>query len=312
MAKVFKNSNNELRSGWKLACIMALYLGITLVLQIVLGMVLGIIFMQGTSIENLNSSINNFIQHSSQGMFLAQVIDMAGFLIALIIMLKAVDKKGFRDIGFTGIGSNFKDFGAGLLFGAVSFTAIFIVLYATKNISLQNTLGSPKFSSYTFWGIGLFIIVGFKEELLSRGYSITALNQMKRPWLSVLLSSLMFSALHLLNPNVKALGLINIVFVGILFGYMFVKTNNIWMPIGYHITWNYFQGNVFGFPVSGNEAHGIYNINVLKDNILTGGAFGPEAGILTTIVIAIGILIVWSMPKREVSRNKGYKMYENI
>jgi uncharacterized BrkB/YihY/UPF0761 family membrane protein len=93
MAKVFKNSNNELRSGWKLACIMALYLGITLVLQIVLGMVLGIIFMQGTSIESLNSSINNFIQHSSQGMFLAQVIDMAGFLIALIIMLKAVEKK---------------------------------------------------------------------------------------------------------------------------------------------------------------------------------------------------------------------------
>ncbi|ERI91646.1 CAAX amino terminal protease family protein [Clostridiales bacterium oral taxon 876 str. F0540] len=311
MAKIFKNNNNELRSGWKLVSIMALYIGISFVLQIILGMVLGVIFMKGTDLSSLNDSINNFIKNSAGGLFLSQFIDAAGFIIALIIMLKAVDKKSFRNIGLTSIGIDFKDFGAGLLFGAISFTAIFIVLLLTKNISLQNSLGSPKFSSYTCWGIGLFILVGFKEELLSRGYSITALNQMKRPWLSILISSLMFSALHLLNPNVKALGLINIVFVGILFGYMFVKTNNLWMPIGYHITWNYFQGNVFGFAVSGNEAHGIYNINVLKDNILTGGAFGPEAGILTTIVIAIGILVVWSMPKRNVSGNKGYKMYEN-
>ncbi len=64
------------------------------------------------------------------------------------------------------------------------------------------------------------------------------------------------------------------------------------MPIGYHIAWNFFQGNVFGFNVSGTTVHGIYNIYALKNNVLTGASFGPEGGILTTIVIVIGLLIV--------------------
>lgn len=68
------------------------------------------------------------------------------------------------------------------------------------------------------------------------------------------------------------------------------------MPIGYHITWNYFQGCVYGLNVSGFDIQGIFSSRILNDNLLTGGAFGPEAGILTTIVIAIGFLIVWKLP----------------
>ncbi|ABY95500.1 MULTISPECIES: hypothetical protein [Thermoanaerobacter] len=73
---------------------------------------------------------------------------------------------------------------------------------------------------------------------------------------------------------------------------MYLKTGNLWMPIGYHISWNYFQGYIFGFNVSGNAMRGIYNA-FPKNNFLSGGEFGLEGGIITTLVILITFLILY-------------------
>jgi membrane protease YdiL (CAAX protease family) len=101
------------------------------------------------------------------------------------------------------------------------------------------------------------------------------------------------------------MGLLNIFLVGLLFAYMFYKSGSLWMPVGYHITWNFFQGNIFGFPVSGTEPSGIYTIINTKDNLITGGGFGPEGGILATAVIIICALFVfiYCAPERESKRN---------
>ncbi|WDC84502.1 hypothetical protein PL321_01700 [Caloramator sp. mosi_1] len=82
---------------------------------------------------------------------------------------------------------------------------------------------------------------------------------------------------------------------------MTLKTNNLMMAIGYHLTWNYFQDNVFGLPVSGQSPNGIIKVSNLKDNFITGGAFGPEAGILSTIVIILGFLFVYRFVKGEAT-----------
>jgi len=72
---------------------------------------------------------------------------------------------------------------------------------------------------------------------------------------------------------------------------MFDATKSLWLPIGYHITWNYFQGNVFGFAVSGTTPNGIYGVEVAEGrNWLTGGAFGLEGGILATVLILAGFI----------------------
>lgn len=302
MKKVFKNSNNELRSGWKIAGVIGLDFILEVALMAVFGMIAGVYlaskFLKSDIVyTEIGNRVNDFMQNNAYGFLLTQVVAFICMVLAIFIFLKKVDKKKFKDIGITSIKKDYKNFIFGLLFGMISISFIFFILLATNNISVAN-LSKPDFSIYTLIGLIIFILVGIKEELLCRGYCITALNQMKKPWLSVLLSSIIFSALHLLNPNVKALGLINIILVGILFGCMYVKTENLWMPIGYHITWNYFQGYVYGFHVSGLNSKGIFNCIVLKDNILTGGGFGPEAGLLTTIVIIIGLLIVWKLPEK--------------
>lgn len=307
MANVFKNKNNEVRSGWKIGGVILLSSIFEIVVAVIAGIAGGIYIVyanKGMTLnpEEISSKINDFLKNSTYGFLSTNILSFIFTVLAIFIFLKLVDKKKFRDIGLISIKLGGKEFIYGLLFGLVSMSIIFFILLGTNNIVVEN-LKSPNFSMDILLGLIVFILVGIKEELLSRGYCITALNQMKKPWLSVILSSVLFSALHLLNPNVKPLGLINIVFVGILFGYMYVKTNNLWMPIGYHITWNYFQGCIYGFNVSGLNIKGLFNLSSIKDNILTGGAFGPEAGILTTIVIALGMIVVWKMPNTKKAKD---------
>ena len=296
---IFKNRNNQLRSGWKIAGVIGTNVAIEFILMIIFGVVAGIYFAavnKGITPAEVKNQVNYFMTNSPYGLLMINVLGFICVLLAIFIFLKKVDKKNFKDIGLISMKKAHIEFIKGLLFGILSISFVFAMLLGTKNIEVINPL-KPNFSMYSLIGLIIYIIVGIKEELLSRGYCITALNQMKKPWLSVIISSCIFSALHLLNPNVKPLGLINIILVGILFGFMYIKTGNLWMPIGYHITWNYFQGCVYGLNVSGFNIQGIFTCNILQDNILTGGAFGPEAGILTTIVIILGYFLVWKMPK---------------
>ncbi|MGV3466021.1 MAG: CPBP family intramembrane glutamic endopeptidase [Heyndrickxia sp.] len=146
------------------------------------------------------------------------------------------------------------------------------------------------FSWFLLIGMITFIFVALNEELFFRGYIISILKPSNSKVVIYLVSAVIFSCAHILNENVKLLGLINIVLIGLLFAYMFLKTNRLWMPVGYHLTWNFFQGNVWGFQVSGTTTKSVLQPEI-QDSILTGGSFGPEAGLLTTIVIIVGFFI---------------------
>jgi len=84
---------------------------------------------------------------------------------------------------------------------------------------------------------------------------------------------------------------------------MFLKSNNLWLPIGYHITWNYFQGNVFGFQVSGLSTESLYKLNTPVNNIITGGKFGPEGGLIVTFIILIGFIYIWQLYKPQLLKD---------
>lgn len=293
MKKIFINKFGKLRSGWKIAIILAMNYGFQVAFGIIAGLGIMIYLLASGNFTLENPQLISQITSSPGFNTLFQIIGTIIMLISIYLVLKLIDKKHFKDIGLVSIKKGFKPLCYGLLFGALSMTLVFVILLATKNIELSNSIINPQFSWSTLTGFIMYILVGLNEELFSRGYCMMALSQTGKRWVSVVLSALIFSALHLGNPNVKILGLINIFLVGILFSYMVIKTNNIWMAVGYHITWNYFQGNIFNFPVSGlNKSSGLYRINVINDNLLTGGAFGPEAGIVVTLILIISIIIL--------------------
>lgn len=307
MKGIFRNRFNEVRSGWKIILVLIICFALQFIFSLIGGIILSIIMLSSKSLRNGLTAGGNpleIIQNNPVMSMSIHLLSIIAMIIAVFIILRFMDKKKFKDIGLGFNPKSARELVYGLLLGAISMTLIFLVLLSTGSISLTNGFFSPNFSVYTLTGLITFIFVGIEEELFSRGYCMMVLEQTRKKWVPIIVSSIIFSMLHLLNPNVKVLGLINIFLVGVLFAWMVVKTGSLLMPIGYHITWNYFQGNVFGFPVSGTDPHGIYNITVLKDNILTGGAFGPEAGILTTIVIIIGLLVV--------SKYSSRKRYTNV
>ena len=230
--------------------------------------------------------------------FVQRLIPSVALILGILLALRFIDRKSVGDIGAGFRSGDRKDLAFGLGLGAVSMTTVFAVLLVSRTITLENGLAEPALSWRLLTGAIIFILVGVSEELYSRAYSISALSETHGRWTAAIASSVIFSLLHVGNANVSAGGLANVLLVGILFAYMFLRSGGVWMSVGYHITWNYFQGCVFGFPVSGGKAEGAYTVAASRNDLLTGGAFGPEGGLLATLVILAGLYVVWRFTGR--------------
>jgi len=299
LGKVFVNKDNKIRLGFKLIIFILVYsIFTTLFMNILIEFVRIKVIKAAPGIKGYLQA-QNYLISNQIGLTLSKLVDTMTIFIVIFILLKVLDNKGLKDIGFNSISENRFELLCGLILGAVSMTIVFILLLVSNNIVLSNSLIKPNFSSSILIGIPLFILVAISEETICRGYILNILNQMEKPWLSVVMSSAIFAVMHIANPNAKLVGILNIFLVGLLFSFMYIRTKSLWMPIGYHFTWNYFQGNIFGFPVSGQtQQSGIYIIKSIKENIFTGGAFGPEGGILTSIVIIAGMIFVWKFTNK--------------
>ena len=150
----------------------------------------------------------------------------------------------------------------------------------------------------------VFICVGIYEELWVRGYLLRNLaegfsfiNPRTGVVLAWLLSSLLFGVLHLANPGATWLSTLNISLAGLMIGLPILLSGRLGMAIGLHITWNFAQGNLFGFPVSGHSVDvTLLAIEQSGPEIWTGGVFGPEAGLIGLFALLTGsvLIIFWT------------------
>jgi hypothetical protein len=127
---------------------------------------------------------------------------------------------------------------------------------------------------------------------MSRGYHLQTLASGLNTGWGWILSSLAFGMLHLGNPNASWMAAAGIFLAGVFLGYAYIRSGQLWLPIGLHIGWNFFEGVVFGFPVSGLPFYQLPHTLVSGPDLWTGGAFGPEAGLLLIPALAIGSLLV--------------------
>jgi membrane protease YdiL (CAAX protease family) len=134
------------------------------------------------------------------------------------------------------------------------------------------------------------------EEILFRGVLFRLIEEWSGTWIALAISSVLFGAAHSFNPGAGWISSVSIaVEAGLLLGAAFVVTKNLWFPIGLHFAWNFFEGPIYGTQVSG-EAFGTsaMSAHVSGPLWLTGGSFGPEAGvcaIVTCLVASIALLI---------------------
>ena len=112
-------------------------------------------------------------------------------------------------------------------------------------------------------------------------------------------SSLIFGILHVTNPHATWISTIGITLAGLFLGFGYIRTHQLWLPIGLHIGWNFSEGVVFGFPVSGWTGFQITNSTFTGPQLWTGGPFGPEAGLFVLPALLIGTVLIYlfTLPK---------------
>ncbi|MFQ5603458.1 MAG: lysostaphin resistance A-like protein [bacterium] len=230
------------------------------------------------------------------------------FIIFAIWMgARWLDRRKFAETGIQSSKNWWVDFGFGLALGAVLMTLIFGVERMAGWVTISETFRMPNpdqsFLLAMLTAFVFYIGVGFAEELTFRGYLLLNVAEglkfrfINARWavlISWFLTSAVFGIAHANNPNATLISSVNIAMAGIMLGLAYVLTGSLAIPIGLHITWNFFQGNVFGFPVSGTNVFPttVTAIEQGGPEIWTGGVFGPEAGLLGLLAMILGIVLI--------------------
>jgi membrane protease YdiL (CAAX protease family) len=219
-------------------------------------------------------------------MMLMMVSQLFGTLFTVWLFQKFVNREPFTSIGLEFSGYK-DDFVSGLLLGVGLIVLGFGTLYIFNFLSVA----SIQFSLIDqLFYLSLFAVVSLNEEIAIRGYILQNLSRSFNKYIALVLSSLVFMIMHIGNPNMSAVPLFNLFLAGLLLGIYCIHKNNLWFPIGAHITWNYFQGPVLGFEVSGNDVDSIFIQSLNGSELITGGEFGFEGSIILTTFMIIGII----------------------
>lgn len=233
--------------------------------------------------------------------------------LVLAVMARFVDHRPFRDYGFHLNGVWWRDFAMGLLIGALPMALVFLVEWALGWVRVESFFFSGNAQPFlvgVLMGAVAYVCVGFYEEMVSRGYLLRNLAEgLRRPrWgargavlLAWVLSSAFFGLMHGANAHMSWLSLASLVLAGLSLGLGVLLTGELAIPIGLHISWNFFEGMVFGFPVSGGAPP--VSFLALQQGgpaLWTGAAFGPEGGLLGIIATLLEMgLVVWWVRRKQ-------------
>ena len=219
-------------------------------------------------------------------MLLMMVCQLAGTLFTVWLFQKYINREPFSSIGIQFNGYE-DDFIFGLLIGLGLIVMGFGILIIFNFISITSLQFS--FIDQLFY-LCLFAVVSLNEEIAMRGYILQNLSSSFNKYIALAMSSLVFMIMHIGNPNMSAIPLFNLFLAGLFLGIYCIHRKNLWFPIGAHFTWNYFQGPVFGFEVSGNEVNSLFIQRLDGSDLITGGQFGFEGSIILTTFMIIGII----------------------
>ena len=292
----------RLRSGWRLLIALVVYL-----LTLVVASILGELLVVAAGAPSLLTG-----EITPPSLAITGLVQLIAFVAATWLLGVVVDRRQFADFGLRIDREWLIDLGFGLALGAGLQTGIFVAALAAGWIRIADfaTTAEPG-ASFVGWlaaaAVG-YLAVGIYEELFARGYLLTnvaeglaGVDRRGAVVVAVLASSGVFAGLHATNPNASTWSVIALLLAGVLLAAGFVLTGELAIPIGIHITWNFFQGVVWGFPVSGVDTGvAIVAIERTGPGLFTGGAFGPEGGLLGTAAKLLGIatILAWVYYRR--------------
>jgi membrane protease YdiL (CAAX protease family) len=225
---------------------------------------------------------------SPEEFMLAYCINTIGLLIAAIAMRIIVDRKPIASLGF-----HWKGFSnaawSGFFIGILILSIGSLILMGLRFIYFT---GFAFDANSLLMSTMLFIIVAFVEEIIFRGYVLNNLLDSMNKWIALPVSALVFALFHSFNPDASVLSVMGIFVAGLLLGINYAYTRNLWFGIFLHFAWNFFQGPVFGYAVSGFSSKGLLQQTLGGPTLWTGGSFGFEASLLALVLQGTAVFLL--------------------
>lgn len=299
MKKYFINpESRRLRAGWRILAFFLVFIAIAAVVMITVRTVLGSL-RRGSDLQFVLLGIS-----ATAAVFTAR---------------RHLDKKTVTSLGLEWDRFAVLDLLSGIVNSAFVMAGVFFVMLGANLI---------QFHGFTWWGddpapgtrllgfvfpVAIAIlfklaIVAWWEELAFRGYLLQNLiDGIGLKW-SIVLSSLVFGLGHLFNPNATLLSALLIALITPQLIYAYLKTGRLWLPIGIHLGWNFFQASVFGFAASGQVSPSLISQSPTGSDWLSGGQFGAEGSILILPFTLLSCLVIhyWV----NATRHPGQKLFQ--
>ncbi len=278
---VFLNETLGLRSGWRFVLYAAVFVVILSATGIVLSTVVGNAPLDGLTVLWLNAAV------------LA-----VPAVLTLVFMVRFVDHVPVLAFG-VGFHERWpRDLGLGVALAGLMLGA-FVGIHALTGQLGVRASGEPPAAAIAI--MLALLLPAANEELIFRGYPLQVLMKGIGPWPAMIFMSALFGLGHHVNPNATWLGTANTFLAGILLCLAYVRTRSLWFPYGIHIGWNLGLGPILGFPLSGIELSSVWVSEAGGPDWMTGGAYGPEAGLLVTGVMCAALVAVAATRRMGVS-----------
>lgn len=242
----------------------------------------------------LGSALLSFLNDISFASFLlisTLVISLA-VTISIFIARRYLDRRTFTSLGLRGNKQAVLDIVFGFALTGLMIGLIFLAEWVFGWLEVESFAWQMESFGNLFASILImlliFALVSWQEELISRGYWLQNLSEGLNRSLGVLISSAVFALAHVLNPYLSWLAFGGLFLSGLFLAYGYLRTKQLWLPIGLHLGWNFFEGTIFGFPVSGQYYYQLIRQSTSGPELITGGAFGPEAGLILLPILLLG------------------------
>lgn len=304
MDKIFRPiENSKLASkkyrGWNIALILLIGIGLWMMEQFFF-IVPFIIYM---IIAGIKTSITGDPMPSMDDMYMNPTLEAMQYastltmIIMVLLVAKFFDKMPMRTIGIKKEKLVVR-YLIGLVIGFAIFSLSVLICNLTGALSISAAGNNLPYIPLFFLA---WMIQGFSEEILCRGWMMGSISKRYSTLTGVLVNAIFFASLHCLNSGLTILAIINLFLFGLFASVVFLITESIWTIAAIHSIWNMVQGNFYGISVSGNPSTTtVFTSELIAGKeIINGGSFGLEGGLGVTTVLVIGIAIAYVIYRKK-------------
>ena len=217
------------------------------------------------------------------------------------LALRIYENRHVIDLGFWWNRASMENLACGLIGGIGSACLVLVPPLIVGAAHILRTPAETSTAGTIIFVLGLLAAGAVGEELFFRGYGFQILFAAVGPFAAIVPVGVIFALMHSSNPNATWFGIANTAGFGILFGYAFLRSRDLWLPIGLHFGWN------LTFPIFGVNLSGLrinmtgFEMSWTAGVLWSGGAYGPEASVLTSAVLVLLFAALWKAPIRRQS-----------